>query len=492
MVFTGSGTLGKGFDDVLEKLPPHLNGKLVDNVITTISRELTAKLDNQPSELDSTHALEVSPSDNGISDTDEYDGTVYEDEDEDDIDYYVEFLPIRGREKPKLKVGPDGLTTRLRQKHDFRAAKDAGYHIGVYGSGTDNGQLGCLFSVALEVQYLGLSEDTLEACDIQASEFLVLLMEFKHGYPTLAELCASKQTHELASFYLGKCQRPKPSLASVKRSLNLAIADNDDDERVPMATAKETDFVRLYPMESVQRFLTKDFPTLLRTRREHACSWDAAQAHVTQREKSSHLASVSSHDKKEFSNSIVREREWPPTSKRFALSGQDHALEKEEDFSLPLVAMEFALYYLTRCGQYCVNCHKRMASVFESIKPFVCTDALCIDQYFCLGLGPPIEHEVLFNPYVVDLLISFFYDAAAENTLRERCQGLHRPQGLHLKVMDKRATAIRARIDLEDNRVHHIDLKQAVETMFRKGDKVLIIVEMPTSSKYKRSVPHNS
>lgn len=80
--------------------------------------------------------------------------------------------------------------------------------------------------------------------------------------------------------------------------------------------------------------------------------------------------------------------------------------------SFPLVAIQFCLRYLTRCTEFCLVCHDKIKEEFEALKPYVCDKPLCLFQYMTLGFGPSIEHEILTQPYVVDLLVSFCYAAA--------------------------------------------------------------------------------
>ncbi|KAJ6441786.1 ubiquitin-conjugating enzyme E2 Q2 [Purpureocillium lavendulum] len=55
----------------------------------------------------------------------------------------------------------------------------------------------------------------------------------------------------------------------------------------------------------------------------------------------------------------------------------------------------------------------------SSLKPYVCEKPLCLYQYMSLGFGPSIEHEIINNPLVVDLLVSFLFAAITYNKIRE-------------------------------------------------------------------------
>lgn len=79
--------------------------------------------------------------------------------------------------------------------------------------------------------------------------------------------------------------------------------------------------------------------------------------------------------------------------------------------SVPLIAMQFAMHYFSRCTEYCLRCHRHIDEKFEALKPFVCSDPLCLFQYITMGFGPSIEHEIITQPYVVDLLICLCYSS---------------------------------------------------------------------------------
>ncbi len=51
----------------------------------------------------------------------------------------------------------------------------------------------------------------------------------------------------------------------------------------------------------------------------------------------------------------------------------------------------------------------RAGDNLEALKPYVCDKPLCLYQYMSLGFGPSIEHEIISQPYVVDLLTTFCY-----------------------------------------------------------------------------------
>lgn len=95
---------------------------------------------------------------------------------------------------------------------------------------------------------------------------------------------------------------------------------------------------------------------------------------------------------------------------------------------LSLVTMQFALRHFVRCTEFCLVCHCMTGAKFEALKPYVCSNPLCLYQYMTLGFGPNVEWEILPQPYVVDLLTSFCYARACAGKLENF------PDGMNLKV----------------------------------------------------------
>ena len=103
----------------------------------------------------------------------------------------------------------------------------------------------------------------------------------------------------------------------------------------------------------------------------------------------------------------------------------DHITESlSTTLSFPLAAAQFAMRNLLHCTEFCLVCHDKIEEGFEALKPYVCGKPLCLYQYMSLGFGPSVEHEIITQPYVVDLLVSFCYAAALNRRLREYPTGM--------------------------------------------------------------------
>ncbi|KAF5691551.1 hypothetical protein FDENT_3372 [Fusarium denticulatum] len=132
---------------------------------------------------------------------------------------------------------------------------------------------------------------------------------------------------------------------------------------------------------------------------------------------------------------VYQDRELSDESFELEFLRHDYLSSNADELNIILVAMQFGLRRLIKCTKYCLVCHRRAKGGFEAVKPFVCENELCLYQYLSLGFGQSIEHEIINNPYVVDLLVSFFYAAVIRSRLREF------PRGLGLKCPSSAFTA---------------------------------------------------
>ena len=121
-------------------------------------------------------------------------------------------------------------------------------------------------------------------------------------------------------------------------------------------------------------------------------------------------------------------RYWAEEAVQPGIATEDHIRDSEKVKSFPLIVMQYALRHLVRCTEFCLVCHCKVEGEFEALKPYVCSKPLCLYQYMNLGFGPSIEHDIVTQPYVVDLLISFCYTSAHARCLQ------YVPTGLALMV----------------------------------------------------------
>jgi hypothetical protein len=92
--------------------------------------------------------------------------------------------------------------------------------------------------------------------------------------------------------------------------------------------------------------------------------------------------------------------------------------QQDADSNMLLRLLHFVCEQVEVATQRCMVCHRPMD--FIGVKPFVCSQSLCVHQFENLNLGANIELEVEKNPEVVDLLVSLaFHHFSKSLTLGE-------------------------------------------------------------------------
>ncbi|KAL7422062.1 hypothetical protein Q5752_003837 [Cryptotrichosporon argae] len=107
-------------------------------------------------------------------------------------------------------------------------------------------------------------------------------------------------------------------------------------------------------------------------------------------------------------------------------AGDADPVSKGFEDNIPLCAFYWALQRFINAPRHCVNCGLDVD--VPSVRPYVCNKPLCLYAFMSLGLGPSIEHVVLTQPAVVDLLLSLAWSAAKSPTRMDL------PLQLHIEV----------------------------------------------------------
>ncbi|RYO93187.1 hypothetical protein DL766_003333 [Monosporascus sp. MC13-8B] len=321
---------------------------------------------------------------------------------------------------------PSSILRRIRQ--DLRAVRKAGFKLGVLCGFHEYAEQG-IVSMSVRVDKLCLSHETLQAWDLDSSEFIILLIRFNDGhYITFEDALYRPAKDSNLKFRLRKCSKYKPTLQQAASAFgSYAAAERAASVPLDHGDSDEPEFSLLGIGSSIDRFMDTDFISMLKLKNQYSISWDGAKKMLSMLETSvsSSLADIQpplpdpSEDSKESSE----------------LPG--FLLEKTEDDdglrSLPLIATRFALRYLVRCADYCMICHRQVEGNFEALKPYVCGHSLCLFQYMSLGFGPSINYEIINQPHVVDLLISFCYASLMPGT-RGKPRIREYPTGLSLNA----------------------------------------------------------
>lgn len=300
---------------------------------------------------------------------------------------------------------PDGLR---KLKKDLRAAHLAECKVGIL-DGLNDDSLVHNISISMRASKMALSSETLEVWDIEPSDYIVLLIQIEGCYQSTDWLKSNDHSFQM-KFRFGKCSAYKPSVEAANDAFKPGTHPTSTTQDMVTDESKGKPFTKLFISNSLERFMNEDFIKLVKLRLRGSESWDDANLQL---QDMAHTRNIV------FSSGLVSD-----ISKTKSDGGLPQAHDSDvakvlpdpftlphDRISLPLAAMQFATHYFARCTEYCLRCHRRLPKDFEALKPFVCSNPLCLFQYMTMGLGPSIEHEILTQPYVVDLLVSLCYSS---------------------------------------------------------------------------------
>jgi hypothetical protein len=296
------------------------------------------------------------------------------------------------------------MNSRIRQ--DLRAAKMAGFSIGIL-NGMKAESVSSLVSMSIRVAQLGLSEEAIQAWDLEPQLYIVLLIRYSSGYKTFeAVISEPAKSHDIA-FRIGVSTKYKPTVtAALAAFTDVTKTTHHDEEDGKQDTNGEAGFSNLFISSSLNDFITHQFISLLKIRNGLGLGWDGAKRYYNDKQGKMDAGTA------ELPSTYYDEPAEKETTLPTAVAS-DHLTDHHvKQISFPLIAAQFAMRYLVRCTDFCLVCHDKIQEDFEALKPYVCSKPLCLYQYMSLGFGPSVEHEILTQPYVVDLLVSFCYSSA--------------------------------------------------------------------------------
>lgn len=324
----------------------------------------------------------------------------------------------------KDKSGVSALNSRIRD--DLRAVKAAGFRVGRIG-GLLNNARDFFVTVSCRIAKLGISEEAMQAWHLDRSQYILFLIHYTAGYLPLERLIAEEAYHSRGSVHMRVevSQRYKITLTQAIHAFS-QVKDMEKkekkkvDEKEPATESSETphqgELQGLFIGRPLDELLNDRLVILLRSRVAMGFPWSGAEAFYNDNQ-GRNLAETDTIDNKywheENRNSLLPH-----------LVTADHLTETLKNPSFPLLGMQFLLRHLVRCTEFCLVCHCKVEADFEALKPYVCSKPLCLYQYMTLGFGPSIEYEILSQPWVVDLLISFCYASASNNRLKSLPTGM--------------------------------------------------------------------
>jgi ubiquitin-conjugating enzyme E2 Q len=404
MIFARSNEVPKVISGVLEDMNNFSFGLKVPQIIKDLSERLHGVL--------ATGSREAPFAVNDDSDEEMDDVSGEEEEDEagwESEDGEFSFNP--GPSTSTTSRNPE-LAKKLdrRIRADLRNAKFAGFSVGIL-QGMKADSLNSLVSLSIRVAKLGLSEEAIHAWDLEPNNYIVLLIRYSSYYKTFDAVITEPAKSLDITFRIGVSNKYKPTIVEaiaaftdVTKDHGRAIREGSDEAAGEQKS--NAGFSSMFISSSLNEFINDKFISLLKIRSSVGIGWDGAKLYFNDKQgrldqQSAELPSVY------YEESSQKESTLPDPISADHLT--DHQVMQ---ISFPLIAAQFALRYLTRCTEFCLVCHDKIEEDFEALKPYVCSKPLCLYQYMALGFGPSVEHEILTQPYVVDLLVSFCYASA--------------------------------------------------------------------------------
>jgi len=363
------------------------------------------------------------------------DSQEFEEFDEDD-EYEEEYFPGDEDMLPRPLVSshfgtaPRGgftqATTAFRQriKRDLLNAKYAGFKVGHLGGLMEG--LGCYVSLSVRIAKLGISEEAMQAWQLEPTEYLVAIFHYPAGYKTMDDLKSydAAQTRRNFAIRIGISTSYKPTMQEAIQAFT--VLSKEEEKRREASQANDSQQLVALPKGFRNSFISRPLNELLEQRfhmllkyRYSGMPWSGAEGFYNdQILRPSHTTHAAGSEDKYYEPEHVSTL-YPN------LVTADHIQESvSPEHSLPLVGMQFVLRHFVRCTEFCLICFSKMPDDLQAIKPYVCDNPLCLYQYMSLGFGPSIEHEILSQPKVVDLLLSFCYTSARLGRLRDFPSGL--------------------------------------------------------------------
>ncbi|KAE8367904.1 hypothetical protein BDV27DRAFT_168896 [Aspergillus caelatus] len=383
--FAASDNIPDDVSKAIERLQPTFAGLAIEPFLECISDCIDDALLGIDSALDPLHE--------GDSESDIFSG----DDMDFDIDSTAQFTPSIDKAEVMKQI-----------RSDMSAVKKAGYRVGFLGELTGS----LIVSISCRIAKLGISKVAMQAWNVRPSQYLVLLLRYPFGYCNLDKaISRSMPKTSLIQMNVGLCNSYKPSLSSATQAF---VATETE---IPENTKKAgPDMQSFFIGDSLHTLLNTHLINLVRHRIHHCFTWTGAELYLK-----------NSQGRLPDSEEVAREvyfvpEAWNDTTPQFLRA--DHISEEKPPLSLPLIAIQFTLRRFVKCTEFCLNCYCKVDEGFEALMPYVCSNSLCLYQYMRLGMGPSLEWEIISQPFVVDMLVSFTYARAMTGYLENLPTGL--------------------------------------------------------------------
>lgn len=422
MIFTTDESVNQDIPEALADLSERSYGHSLSSVLEEVSRLLNKVI---------TCSSSVPPHKDTDPQPEESD---FEFEADSDADFGFVEEPTLPRQcgKPASHAGPSSVNP-ARLRNDLIALKQAGFRISVLGNLKRAG----ILCASLRITKLGLSEEALDAWNLQRRQYFLLLIAYPQGYRDIDRVKQEPTLSGLTQMRVAVCDHYKPQLEQALPLFPSSKSGYSWDMEPAATVSHQSVLEPLFIGKPLNELLHDHFPAIIRARLNHGLSWLGAEQFVQTMQTASSFQELQDMSQFQVDDALTGDC-FPP------VRSADHLAQASTGcLSLPLVAMQFALRHFSRCTEFCLVCHCRLDDSFGALKPYVCPKPLCLYQYMALGFGPSVEREIISQPVVVDLLISFCFFAAQSRTLNVLPAGM----GLQVPLIPRR--------DVESPPVHH-------------------------------------
>ncbi|KAL1866822.1 hypothetical protein VTK73DRAFT_4497 [Phialemonium thermophilum] len=289
-------------------------------------------------------------------------------------DIYPNPKPFVNTTSQTVRTGGE-YPTRLRE--DLGKVKEIGFEVSVLHGLDMQSPAGCrggTIAISIPLGHLGLSEPIRRDLGVHGHEYVVLLLRYEHDYHPLESLVKGQLISEDVHIRAGICGQPEPAIEGTHFAFRQRILLGQFDmlsnasptEDIP--GNKGTNKFRLTLItNALHDFMGQHFNSILDLKLATECSWDE----VLERFRSATEPTIDTEDRQGALETLTAGRFSITEAKEIAGQSQirdgSSRLEKhlvkgtsspvDEQLSFPLLAAEFASYYLRNCTSFCLVCH---------------------------------------------------------------------------------------------------------------------------------------
>ena len=191
-----------------------------------------------------------------------------EDEDEDakseeDDSQTNEYTTQKGRAE---------LLSALRR--DLRAAKEAGFKVGVLGD--IKGGIDSYISISVRISKLGISDEAMRAWRLEGKRYLILLIHYSNYYQPLLKLVTrGYHGRHAVKFCVGTAQHYKPTFPEALQAFSKVDSEKGNSQQ--SINKDDGRFRGIFISRPLNELLNTKLTILAKHRLEHNLAWDGAE-----------------------------------------------------------------------------------------------------------------------------------------------------------------------------------------------------------------------